>query len=213
MTIQREQDERTLGACAVFQDHRKGPRRRGEALNSAIFDATRAELTEVGYAELTMKGIARRARASKGSLYRRWPSRAELVVDAIADGEPDLPEMPDTGSVREDIHGFLCGSATKLAGPRGEAIRGLMADTIRDEELSRVVRHRFVEPSTQHMLEMMRRGVVRGEVRPGSLTPLVAAVGPQLLHMHFMLHGAVDETLVDELVDSVVMPLIRTEGP
>src|SRR5262249_60552442 len=62
-------------------DHRKGPRRRGDVLYSAIFEATLDELTDVGYAELRMERIASRARASKGSLYGRWSSRAELWAD------------------------------------------------------------------------------------------------------------------------------------
>src|SRR5882762_74282 len=62
---------------AISADHRRGPRRRGDALTAAIFDATLAELAEVGYAELTMERVAGRAKASKGSLYRRWSNRAE----------------------------------------------------------------------------------------------------------------------------------------
>ena len=64
-------------------DHRKGPRRRGEALFQAIYDATLAELVASGYAGMAMERVAARARTSKASLYRRWPSRAELVADAI----------------------------------------------------------------------------------------------------------------------------------
>src|SRR5262245_36185475 len=66
--------EPTSGAV----DHRKGPRRRGDALYAAIFEATLDELATVGYAELKMEHIASRAKASKGSLYRRWSCRAEL---------------------------------------------------------------------------------------------------------------------------------------
>ena len=75
----REQNQ----SVNVAIDHRKGPRRRGDALYAAIFEATLAELTAVGYAELKMEHVASRARASKGSLYRRWSSRAELVADAV----------------------------------------------------------------------------------------------------------------------------------
>src|SRR4051794_9492285 len=71
------------GAGSDVEDHRRGPRRRGDVLTTAIFEATLAELDEVGYAELSMERVAYRARASKGSLYRRWNSRAELVVDAM----------------------------------------------------------------------------------------------------------------------------------
>jgi AcrR family transcriptional regulator len=64
-------------------DHRTLPRRRGDVLNSAIFEATLDELAEVGYPKLTMERVAARAGASKASVYRRWPSRMELVLDAV----------------------------------------------------------------------------------------------------------------------------------
>lgn len=191
-------------------DHRKGPRRRGVTLNSAIFEATLDELCEVGYRELTMQGIARRAKASRGSLYRRWSSHAELVVDALTEVLPK-PVHPDTGSVRGDILGFLSDAADKLNGPSGEAIRGLMAEMMRDEELMTIVRTRFIEPATQYMLEALRRGVIRGEVRPTALTPLVARIGPHLIHMNFMIHGTADADFITEVVDGVLMPLIS--GP
>ncbi|WP_028935161.1 TetR/AcrR family transcriptional regulator [Pseudonocardia spinosispora] len=191
-------------------DHRKGPRRRGDTLNSAIFEATLDELCEVGYRELTMQGIARRAKASRGSLYRRWSSHAELVVDALTDGRPE-PVHPDTGSVRDDILDYLSDAADKLNGPFGEAIRGLMAEMMRDEELMAIVRTRFFEPSTEYMLEALRRGVIRGEVRPTALTPLVAGTGPHLLRMNFMIHGTADQEFITQVVDDILMPLIS--GP
>ena len=70
-------------------DHRTRPRRRGDVLNSAIFEATLDELAEVGYAKLTMEGVAARAGASKASVYRRWPSRMELALDAVHHMAPD----------------------------------------------------------------------------------------------------------------------------
>ncbi|MDT7598911.1 MAG: hypothetical protein QOK26_988, partial [Pseudonocardiales bacterium] len=99
-----------LDACiddgSVSSDHRRGPRRRGDALTAAIFDATLTELADVGYAELTMERVAGRARASKGSLYRRWSNRAELVVDAMHHARPHYIEPPDTGRVRDDLLGY-----------------------------------------------------------------------------------------------------------
>ena len=207
-------DEMTTTRPETHCDHRTRPRRRGDALNSAIFAATIAELAELGYAELTMKGIAHRASASKGSLYRRWPSLADLVVDAISYGafgdEAPPMELPDTGSVRGDVLGFLRGFAGKLNGPSGEAIRGLMTEILRDPDLMRVIHNRFIEPVTDVMMEALRRGVVRGEVRPTALTPRVATVGPDLLRHHVLLNGTpVEDPVLVEIVDEVVMPLVR----
>ena len=191
-------------------DHRKGPRRRGDALHAAIFEATLDELTAVGYAELKMEHVANRARASKGSLYRRWSSRAELVADAVHHTLPSCAERPDTGSVREDLLGCLRGFATLLNGPSGEAIRGLMADTIRNPDLMEVVRVRFVEPGVGLFLEVLRRGAARGEVRAEALTPRFASLGPDLLRQYFMIHHSpIPERVLIEIVDEVVLPLVR----
>ncbi|MEO7193813.1 MAG: TetR/AcrR family transcriptional regulator [Pseudonocardiaceae bacterium] len=202
-------------ACAHSEAHlvvdpRKGPRRRGDALYAAIFEATLDELTAVGYAELKMEHVANRARASKGSLYRRWSSRAELVVDAVHYALPYRAESPDTGSVREDVLSCLRGFATLLNSPSGEAVRGLIAETIRDPDLMEVIRTRFIDPSVEVFLGALRRGAARGEVRVTALTPRIASVGPDLLRQHFLVHRSpiLDQVLI-EIVDEVIIPLVH----
>jgi AcrR family transcriptional regulator len=194
-------------------DHRKSPRRRGGALLTAIFEATLAELAESGYAELSMERVACRARASKGSLYRRWPSRAELVGDAMRYHRPEPVQAPDTGNVRDDLLGFLRGMAELINSADGDAVRGLLAEAVRDPELARMVRERFIEPSLAQVLDVLRRGAVRGEVRPGALTHRMATVGPWLLRQHFMVYGGpVPDSVVVEIVDDVLMPIISAAG-
>lgn len=190
--------------------HCEGPRRRGEVLCSAILDAALEELREVGYAELRMQRVAARARASKGSIYRRWPRRAELVADAIEHAFPRRIQPPDTGSVRADLLGFLRQMADRLNSPAGEAIRGLMADTVRDPELMDAIRARFIDPTISALIGIMTRGVARGEVRPSALSTRIASVAPELLREHFLVHHGIPEQIVIEIVDDVVMPLIRT---
>jgi AcrR family transcriptional regulator len=197
-------------SVSVAIDHRKGPRRRGDALYAAIFEATLDELTAVGYAELKMEHVANRARASKGSLYRRWSSRAELVADAVHHTIPGCGEAPDTGSVREDILGGLRGFAKLLNGPSGEAVRGLMAETIRDPDLMEIIRVRFIDPSVGLFLDVLRRGAVRGEVRVTALTPRIAGVGPDLLRQYLLVHRSpIPDQVLVEIVDDVIIPLIR----
>lgn len=195
---------------SVVVDHRKGPRRRGDALYAAIFEATLEELTAVGYAELKMEHVAHRARASKGSLYRRWSSRAELVADAVHYTLPSCSEPPNTGSVREDILSCLRGFANLLNGPSGEALRGLMAETIRNPDLMEVIRIRFIDPGVEGFLDVLRRGAGRGEVRATALTARIASVGPELLRQYFLAHRSpIPDRVLTEIVDEVVLPLIR----
>ncbi|MBV8995446.1 MAG: TetR/AcrR family transcriptional regulator [Pseudonocardiales bacterium] len=195
------------GAGSV--DHCEGPRRRGEVLCSAILEATLDELREVGYAGLRIQHVAARARASKGSIYRRWPRRADLVADAIEHAFPRRIQPPDTGSVRADLLGFLQQMADRLNSPAGEAIRGLTADTIRDPELMNAIRARFLDPTISELIGIMTRGVARGEVRPSALTTRIASIAPELLREHFLIHHCIPDRILIEILDDVVMPLIR----
>ncbi|GAA3431976.1 TetR/AcrR family transcriptional regulator [Kutzneria kofuensis] len=191
-------------------DHRKGPRRRGDELNQAIFAAALDELVEVGYARLTMERVAERARTSKASLYRRWPGRAELMMDAVLNVFPTAGELPDTGELRGDLLAALRAMADALNSPVGVAVRGVMAEMDADRETMLRHRERFVERRNQLMLDLIRRAAARGEARPGALTLRVAAVGPALMRDHFLTNGApLDDDVITEIVDEVLVPLIR----
>lgn len=191
-------------------DHRKRPRRRGEALNAAIFQATLDELTEGGYAALTMERVAERARASKASLYRRWPSRIELVMDAVYHVLPDPLSTPDTTSLRGDLLAALRQTAELLAGPAGEALRGLLSDVLRDPAHTAAVRRYSQGTARRTMQEIARRAVERGEIDVGAITPRRLEAGHALLRHHFLFSG---EPLTDELIvqitDEVILPLFR----
>lgn len=185
------------------------PRRRGEALIAAILRATIEELSEVGYPALTMEGVAARAGAGKGSLYRRWPTRADLVADAVRHVMPQFTVPPDDGGLRAQLLAVLRQCADEMHGPSGQAARGLIAEGLRHPDLLRIIRQLAGEKVCVPSLEVLRRGVVRGEVRAGALTPRVAAVGTDLLFLHYLLHGSpiADEVLV-EIVDEVLLPLV-----
>lgn len=194
------------------QDHRTAPRRRGETLRKAIFAATLAELTEVGYGGLTMERIADRARTSKASLYRRWPTRAELVVDAFVDARPAPEPPPDTGNVRDDLVGLLRGAADRLAGPAGQITRGIIGDAMRHPELLALLRDRGLGSRHDAVREVLDRAVARGEIEGGAAA-LVVGLGPALLSHHFLMYGPpVSDAVVTGIVDDVVVPLLRREG-
>ncbi len=177
-------------------------------LERAIFEATLAELDEVGYLNLSMERVAQRARTGNASLYRRWPSRAELVVEAIRYVVPDREDPPDTGTVRGDLLALLRGTAARQAGPTGEVIRGVIAESLGNERV-RSARARLASYRNQQVLEILRRGAARGEVRSEALTTEIAGVGPALLLSHFLLHGApIPDVVLIGIVDEVVMVLI-----
>jgi AcrR family transcriptional regulator len=201
------------GRPECLPDHRRAPRRRGDDLSQAIFDAALAELAESGYAGMAMERVATRARASKASLYRRWASRAELVADALGCGGPDPQGLPDAGSLRGDLLALLRGLADGLGGPFGEAVRGVLADTLADPERTAAVRARVVGTRQQLLAEVVDRACERGEVRgpPPSRCALTAA--PVLLLHYYLTHGApVPDRVIREIVDEVALPLLGVPG-
>ena len=156
-----------LAAAAPREDHRTRPRRRGHALDLAILNATIAEIDLSGYAGLSMERVAERARASKASLYRRWPSKVELVMAAIYGLLPDPAAAAETGSLRGDLLALFRSAAELLAGPGGAAIRGMMSDALRDPELAAQLRRYTQGRSVAAMREVVRRAMERGELPAG----------------------------------------------
>ncbi|SEF70428.1 DNA-binding transcriptional regulator, AcrR family [Nonomuraea solani] len=193
----------------MVTDHRKLPRRRGEALSAAIYQATLDELAEVGYAGLTMERVAERAKASKASLYRRWPTRIELVMEAVYHSLPTPESSPDTGNLRDDLVAVLSSMARHLSGPAGEAMRGLLGEALRGESPLSTMRENSQGKARKMMEEIVRRAVERGEVDPADVTPRRLDAGHALLRHHFLHHGSIPERLVVEIVDEVIVPLLK----
>lgn len=195
-------------------DHRKGPRRRGEQLERAIYDAVLAELGEVGYGELTMDRVADRAHTGKASIYRRWPNRAELVLAAAMAQVARERVAPDSGDVREDLLITLRDTAAVLAGPVGEAVRAMLDDTVRDPQLKAAYQRRMIGIRDEVWLEILRRGAERGQVRPSVATPQISVLAPVLLLHHFIMHGSpIADSVLVGIVDEVLLPLVRPEPP
>jgi AcrR family transcriptional regulator len=198
--------------AAAGGDVRRGrPRRRGEALYAAIFEATLAELAEAGYSRLAMERIAARAGASKVSLYRRWPNRAELVVAALRHQHGEPEPAPDTGSLRDDVLTLLRRGATRLDGIFGEAVRGLMAENLTDPQRTAAVRASMFTSRNRLMREILDRAAARGDIRPAAVTPQLVGLAPALVDHHFLFHGApIPDDVLTGIVDSILLPLLTT---
>ena len=193
-------------------DHRRGPRRRGAALESAIFDAVLAELRERGYAGLSIDAVADRARVSKASLYRRWPGRAELVVAAVHALLPDPTTLPDTGTLRGDLLATFRDLADRLSGPSGDALRGLVAEALHDGAASEVFHARRPGRGADIVRELVGRAQARGEVAAAAISPRRLEVGHAMARHEFLVTGTVSDRFVTELVDEVLLPLLGAPG-
>ncbi|KUO04724.1 TetR/AcrR family transcriptional regulator [Streptomyces caeruleatus] len=143
-------------------------RPRSAAAATAILAATREALVDLGWSKLTLGDVAARAGVAKTTIYRRWPGKNELVVDAVAELFDEL-ELPDRGSLAADIEGVVLQFATILDRP--EARSGLMAvvaESTRDEALRERIRESIVERQKRLVLQGRTRAQTRGELPPES---------------------------------------------
>jgi AcrR family transcriptional regulator len=185
-------------------------RRRGEALERAIFDAVLNELREGGYEAITMEGVAARARTGKAALYRRWDSKAHLVVDVIEHRLLPCVQPPATGSVRDDLVEMLGRLVALFNSPAGGCVSTMTSNRTRDRTFRDLCGQRVVEPHRRAQLEVLRRGVQRGEIRPDVSLELIAEIGPSLILKRFLVDGPpVPDAFPTFIVDELLMPLLR----
>ena len=187
---------------------RPAVRRRGDALLGAIYSAVLEELAEHGFGALSIERIAERARTGKASIYRRWPTRLDLVLDALDHTIPTLESVPDTGSTREDLLVVLRHIASVMGSRSGDAARACFSPGV-SNELADAIRERLLPPRKAAMLQIMERGVARGDVRPDALTQRVAELGPMLLQGELMQRGRITDEAVVAIVDDILVPLLR----
>jgi AcrR family transcriptional regulator len=186
-------------------------RRRGAALETALLEAAWDELTEVGYAALTMEGVAARARTSRAVLYRRWPNRPELVVAALRHHTDVAPiGLADTGSLRGDMLALLRHMSARVGEVAG-VFSFLIADYFQEEGLPpAVLRERAIAGAPQdEMAVILERAVTRGEISPGRLSPRIAALPVDLVrHDLIMTQKPVPDATLVEIVDRIFLPLV-----
>jgi AcrR family transcriptional regulator len=192
---------------AAATEPARSTRRRGDALVEAIHAAAMEELATVGYTGLSIERVAERARTGKASIYRRWPTRLDLVLDAIDHVMPRLDDVPDTGNIRDDLLLVLRRIAAVMGSRNGIAARACVDGT--DDELAQAVRERLIPPRKAMMLELLGRAAERGEIDPEAVTPRIAETGPMLLHGELLQRGDITDAAIIEIVDEVLLPLLQ----
>jgi AcrR family transcriptional regulator len=176
-----------------------------------ILDATVAVVAELGYDRLTMDAVATAAKASKATLYRRWSTKAELVVDAIsrAKGCP-MPEDVDTGSLRGDLVSMSCGDGGFTDELPMSVIAGLLTALHRDADLQKAFRERFLGPRLALTNKVYERAVQRGEIAPDVDVDLLSVTLPAVvIHHAYILGVEPTDDLILRVIDNVILPAAR----
>lgn len=180
-------------------------RRRGEVLERAIYEATRAELAEVGYAGLTVDRIAARAQTGKAALYRRWTGKRDLVRAALLDAVPQPAEARPGLPMRENLLAVFCAHRDVLSGKTGFPSLTIIAQLFHDPELRAIFADAVIAPRVAIVESILQAAITTGELDEHAVTPLTAMVGPALINQHFLTSGEPPSRRQLEVVVDTVM--------
>jgi AcrR family transcriptional regulator len=177
--------------------------------DAAICDATLALLLEVGYDRMSMDAVAARAHASKATIYRRWPGKQELVLDAVRARGVGLTVAEDTGSLRGDLVATYRSAVHGSAADDADLIAGVLRAMRTAPELADCVRSQVIESKCDVSRVIVARAVARGEL-PAETDPLILHEVASALWFHRVLvvGGPVDDAFIAHVVDDVLMPLL-----
>lgn len=192
-------------ARGVADDCPHGPGRpRCPHAKRAILDAALVLLRDDGFWEMSIEAIAERAGVSKATVYRWWPNKASLVVDAFfAAISPRIP-FPDTGSAREDFAAQMERVAKEMRGPTGAMLAQLVTATQCDPSMRAAFRERWLRPRRAEGTDAVRRGIARGELPEDLDIEFLfdALYGPLYLRLLFE-HQPISTAFVRDLVTTV----------
>lgn len=178
-------------------------RPRSVECDHAILDAALSEYATRGLDGLSVDAVAARAGVSKATIYRRYPSKVELVIAAASTLAEEAAPKPDTGAIVDDLAGNLRNLAKMLADPvLGAAVRQMVVDAPHNDDLARMHRE-FVEERRTVTRAQLRRAIERGELRAGFDLDfaLDELVGP-LFYRNVMLGDQVDVAYIDQILDA-----------
>lgn len=190
---------------------RRGPSRR---VRAAAIAATLDELAERGYSALSLESVARRAGVHKTTLYRRWGSREELVLEAMLERAGEHISVPDTGSLRKDLLELARTAAANAASPEVAAMaRAVAAGAPHDSRLAAANQRFWVERLALDGV-IVERAIARGEVAAGTDPRRVieSVLGP--IHLRLLLTGEpIDRAFLEGIVGVVVDGVARSGTP
>jgi len=199
------------GGAALSAECAKATRRRGAELELAIREATLSVLASVGSDRLTMDLVAEQAQTSKRVLYRRWPTKMDLIVDALESSLAERPvARPDTGDLRADLVAVLLDAAALLRSREGNVMARLALEVGACPQLSRAGENRLWGRRKAIVREIINRAVERGQARPDALTDEASAIGISLLFLRGIGEGRrVTRRDVEAIVDNAWVPALR----
>ncbi|TQN44216.1 TetR family transcriptional regulator [Blastococcus colisei] len=189
----------------------RGGRPRDPSRDGVIRAAILRLLADVGYGSLTMDAVASEAGVGKATIYRRWRTKQDLVVDTISDLNRIEAAAVDTGSLEGDLRAMMHKMVAMIDGPSGAATLSLLSTIPHQPALAQAFQEGPLAVWRKAFEDLWARAEARGEIRPGLANSVIAETTSALMVQRWLLTGLpVDTAFADEVLDTVVMPLIRT---
>lgn len=187
-------------------------RKRDHTRDPEILDAALDVLAEVGYDGMTVDMVAARAKAGKATVYRRWASKAELVIDAVACMKKidlDPAHLPDTGTLRGDLLAMIKPHSIEDGEKKLQIMGGLVSMLSRAPELAEAANAAIVEPRAAVNRVFMQRAIDRGEISAGCDVEAISLIAPSMAaYRVLILRKPVDREFLVSLIDGVVLPAV-----
>lgn len=189
----------------------RGGRPRDPSRDGVIREAILRLLADVGYGGLTMDAVASSAGVGKATIYRRWRTKEDLVVDTIAGLSQSDLAAPDTGTLEGDLRELMHALVAAINGPIGAATLSLLSTVPHQPALAEAFRRGPLGAWRSRFDEVWARAEQRGEVRSGRAGALACETASALLVQRWLLTGeTVDDAFADETLEHVLVPLIRS---
>ncbi len=194
-------------------------RKRDHTRDPEILDAALEVLAETGYDGMTIDMVAARAKAGKATLYRRWASKSELVLDAVAcmkSTDVDLASPPDTGTLRGDLVALVKTPTIRESERKLKVMAGIVSMIARDPDLAAAAQEALVEPRAAANRIIFQRAIDRGEIPADVDIDRLCLIGPALVaYRTLMLRKPVDREFMIGNIDRIILPAagVRPPGP
>ncbi|MFD5598656.1 TetR/AcrR family transcriptional regulator [Leucobacter sp. NPDC058333] len=192
------------------EDRPRLGRKRDPSRDQDILEAALDVLAETGYEGMTIEMVAARAKAGKATLYRRWNSKLELVMDAVSCMKArhfDLATLPDTGSLRGDLVSLVKVPNIAEADRKLRIMTGIVSMLARDPELAAAAQDAIVAPRAAANRVIFERAIARGEISPDIDLETLCMIAPGIgTYRSLMMQTPLDREFAIRIIDSVVMP-------
>lgn len=185
-------------------------RKRDHTRDPEILEVALDVLAETGYDGMTIDMVATRAKAGKATLYRRWPSKADLVLDAVVcmkSKDIDLDALPDTGTLRGDLVAMVKPPSIRESERKLKVMAGIASMIARSPELAAAAQSALVEPRASVNRIFFRRAIERGEIPADSDVERLCMIAPAMVaYSVLMLGKPVDREFLVSIIDKIVLP-------